>query len=840
MSRIQKGILYSLLFILTMIPSLVNAQDTGDKISLRTLIPELESRFEVQFNYVSDIIDKIELSKPDVELTLEQTLKFLQESTGLFFISMGEFILIKEQEAQILCGFIKDKDDLLPLSTATIQGPMGSTVSDDNGYFELEVRSLNDLIVIRHIGYKSITRSLRNFSTTNCFEIFMIAQLETLEEVVIMNYIVQGINKINDGSFEIDTKRIGLLPGLIDSDVLQSIQAFPGIQSINETVSNLNIRGGTHDQNLILWDHIKMYQSGHFFGLISMYNPQITRKVSLIKNGSDVEMTDGVSGTIAMKTDRNINANFKGNIGINLTDINGFVDLPVGKKSSVQIAARKAMSDFVETPTYDKFFDRISQDTEVAENVSAEVINSEQEFDFYDTSLRWNYQISDNDKLRLNFINVSNELKFDETGSLNNQPTSRESSLTQNSIAGALHYERIWHDKLQTEIEIYETDYKLKAINVNVLDEQRFLQENVVSETSIKGTVHYHFNDQVNLKGGYHFVETEVTNLDDVDVPLFRLLISEVLRTHAGFTQLSYLSRNQTTKVRVGVRYNYLDKFQKHIIEPRFSFSQQIAEPLTLEVLGEFKHQNTSQVINFQNDFLGIEKRRWQLSNDDNIPVIESKQASLGLHFDQNDLLISAEGFYKEVKGITTQSQGFQNQYEFERTDGSYEVFGFDVLVRKRFNSINSWLSYSYMDNTYSFPNLAEVSFPNNFDITHAVTMGASYSSEHLKVSAGLNWHSGKPTTVPVAGNEIIDDAINYGPTNNETLEEYLRVDVSALYAFNFGGKTKAEVGASVWNVLNKENTINNFFKISNESVVETTQRSLGLTPNAIFRVYFN
>ena len=840
MHRNRKRFLYSFLFIISLITTNVQAQDSDNRVSLKSLILELESRYEVQFNYVEDIIDKIQLDRPDENLSLEQALSFLSEQTGLFFLPMGEFILIKEREAQILCGFIKDKDDLSPLAFATIQGPSGSTISDDNGYFELEVRSPNELIVIRHIGYKSITRSLRNFATANCFEIFMIPQLETLEEVLIVNYIVQGINKINDGSFEIDTKRIGLLPGLIDADVLQSIQAFPGIQSINETVSNLNIRGGTHDQNLILWDQIKMYQSGHFFGLISMYNPQITKKVSLIKNGSDVTLTDGVSGTIAMKTDRTVNTKFKGNIGVNLTDANGFVDLPVGRKSSVQIAARKAVSDFVQTPTYDKFFDRISQDTEVANNLSENVINSEQEFDFYDTSLRWNYQISDTDKLRLNFINVSNELKFDETGNLNGEATSRESSLTQNSIAGAINYQRIWSDRFSTEIEIYETDYKLKAINVNVLEDQRFLQENVVSETSIKGIVNYNLNDNINLKGGYHFVETEVTNLDDVDVPLFRLLVSEVLRTHAGFAQFSYRSRNQLTKISVGTRYNYLDKFKKHIIEPRFSFSHQIAEPLTVEVLGEFKHQNTSQVINFQNDFLGIEKRRWQLSNDDTIPVIESKQASVGLHFDQRDILISAEGFYKEVNGITSQSQGFQNQYEFVRTSGSYEVFGLDMLIRKRFDQFNSWLSYSYMNNTYDFPDLIETTFPNNFDITHAVTLGASYASKHLKLSAGLNWHSGKPTSIPVEGNEIVDDSINYGPTNSENLEEYLRVDVSALYEFNMGRNTRAEVGASVWNVLNKENTINNFFKISNETVVETTQRSLGLTPNATFRVYFN
>jgi len=119
------------------------------------------------------------------------------------------------------------------------------------------------------------------------------ATIEMLPEVIVPSYIIKGISKLNNGSFEIDFSEFSLLPGLVETDVLRSIQAFPGIQSINENVSNISIRGGSHDQNLILWDGIKMYQSGHFFGLISMYNPQITQQVVLLKNGSDVSYTDG-------------------------------------------------------------------------------------------------------------------------------------------------------------------------------------------------------------------------------------------------------------------------------------------------------------------------------------------------------------------------------------------------------------------------------------------------------------------------------------------------------------------------------------------------------------------
>lgn len=662
--------------------------------------------------------------------------------------------------------------------------------------------------------------------------------LQELSEIIVSGYIVKGINKLSNGSFEIDVSDFDILPGLIDTDVLHAVQAFSGIQSINETVSNINIRGGSHDQNLILWDDIKMYQSGHFFGLISMFNPQITERVSLTKNGSATEFTDGVSGTISMQTEKEVNDTFKGNVGINFIDANGFVDIPISDKSSLQVAARKSISDFTETPTYNNFFERISQDTEV-ENNAMSIINSDKAFDFYDASLRWIYKINNKEELRVNFINVANELMFNENTSMGSVDDSRQSSLSQNSIAGAIAYSRIWNTKWQTMLEAYETDYKLKSINANVLESQRFLQENKVSETSLKLKTNYKINNQLQLQNGYHFVETQITNLDDVDIPRFRLLVSEVVRTHGIFSQLSYKSKDRNTTIITGLRYNYIDKFSKHLLEPRISFSHKFLDHFSVEALGEFKNQNTSQVVNFQNDFLGIEKRRWQLSNNDDIPVIQSRQGSIGLAFNKNGWLISADGYYKKVKGITTQSQGFQNRYEFERTSGFNEVRGLDFIIRKQLEKFNSWLSYSYMNSDYSFKDLAESRFPSNFNIRHAITFGTNYTSEKLKLSAGLNWNSGRPTTRPIEDNAILNDDINFEATNSSELQDYLRVDVSALYNFNLGSKTKANLGLSVWNLLDRENIINNFYRINDGEIVEIRQRSLGITPNVVFRVNF-
>ncbi len=810
-----------------------------EKESLTSIITTLQEKHNVQFNYAEDLIAETFLKPPPIEFSLDESLEYLEKNSKLSFTKMNDtFVLVKQKDAAFLCGYIIDKETLKPLIAATVQNKKNYAVSDETGFFRLKIENETETISIRFLGYKPLDRPLQDFNRDKCNEIFLLPNFQVLPEVLVSNYITSGINKISDGSFVIDFSDFGILPGVIDNDVLQAVQAFPGIQSINETVSNINIRGGTHDQNLIMWDGIKMYQSGHFFGLISMYNPQITQKVSVLKNGTGVSYTDGVSGTIAMHTSEELTTDFNANVGLNLIDANAFADIPIGKKSSLQIAGRKGLSDFFKTPIYNEFFERISQNTEVQNNIG-NTINSDKSFDFYDTSLRFIYQISEKDILRVNFINVSNNLEFNENAFINNEQKSRQSSLSQNSIAGAIYYNREWNNNLQTTFEGYETDYKLKAVNVNLLETQRFKQENVVSETSLKLKMNYKFDEKFNLLGGYQFVETKITNLDDVDDPLFRFLVSEVVRSHSIFSEIGFRTQNNNTNIKGGIRLNYIDKFKKTLWEPRLSFTQRFLENFTFEILGEFKNQYTSQLINFQNDFLGIEKRRWQLSNNRDIPIIRSKQFSAGINFTNNGWLVSTEGYYKYVDGITTQSQGFQNQYEFSKFIGSYDVKGLDVLLRKKVSEFNFWLSYSFMDNQYKFSDLQPNAFPSNLDITHAITLGTAYSLKNLKIAAGFNWHSGKPSTSPVIGDEISNNEINYTTPNSSRLQNYMRMDLSAHYSFNITQKIKADAGISIWNILDRENEINNFYHVDNEEVIETQQRSLGITPNAGLRLYF-
>tara|TARA_R110001583_G_scaffold36755_2_gene120822 strand:- start:1000 stop:3318 length:2319 start_codon:yes stop_codon:yes gene_type:complete len=667
--------------------------------------------------------------------------------------------------------------------------------------------------------------------------------LQRLEEVTVTNYLTTGITKLNDGSTILKPESFGILPGLIEPDVLQSIQALPGVLSVDETVSNINIRGGTHDQNLILWEGIKMYQSGHFFGLISAFNPYTTKNVQVSKNGTRAKYGDGISGVIDMQLSNTIDNQFKAGAGFNLINADAYAKIPLSKKTELQLSTRRSITDFIATPTYNQYFKRIFQDSDLTnEDDDSYSISSNEDFYFYDVTAKFLYDITENDRIRIHFLNVNNKLNYDEQSTINDTNEAQNNQLAQQNIATGITYVKDWNQRFSTTAQIYFTDYNLNATNFDILNNQRLIQKNEVIDNSAKMEINYTANPHFKLNAGYQFSEVGVSNLEDVNNPPFRSYIKEVIRTHAVYAETSLLSTNAQTNLKFGTRVNYHKKFDMILVEPRLSFSQRFLNDFRFEILGEIKSQTTSQIIDLQNDFLGIEKRRWILSNNTTIPVLKNKQISTGVHFNKNKLLISAEAYLKHVKGITTRSQGFQNQYQFVNAIGSYQIKGLDVLINKQFNNtISTWVSYSFSKNNYTFDSLNNgKSFPNNADIRHALTFAGTYTYNRIKFATGLNWRSGKPTTLPLNNGEVSNGEINYESPNSSNLIDYLRADCSATYEFNMSDNTHATIGASIWNVTNKKNIINTYYTLDNDDVVSKVEnQSLGITPNVSFRLQF-
>ncbi|WP_430967262.1 TonB-dependent receptor [Spongiimicrobium sp. 2-473A-2-J] len=831
---------------------LATAQEsTSPTIRLISFIQQLEQRFDVKFSYVDEDISAVEIRIPDGEL-LEGILADIQNQTQIQIKKLSErYYALSKSSTVDICARVLDNFAENTIAGATIEvlGSDIGVVTDLEGTFALGNIPRGAVIGIRHLGYKTkFVRAEELLGQTPCKTVLMALAIQQLEEVVLFQFLTTGLSKQDDASILLNTAEFGILPGLIEPDVLQTVQALPGIKSIDETVSDINVRGGTNDQNLVLWDGIKMYQSGHFFGLISAFNPYLTDQVTIVKNGTSAQYGDGVSSVISMHTKNEITDHFFGGAGFNLISGDLYGQIPITHKLAFQFSGRRSATDFLNTPTFGQFFDRAFQDTEVTVNNQStdQDIQRDESFFFYDFTGKLLYDINDRQKVRLSFINFNNNLDYTETA----QSTARttQSRLDQTNLSFGGNLESQWSSDFSTLFSIYFTRYNLDALSISADAVQQLFQNNRVLETGIKLHSDYALTDQLNWINGYQFIETGITNFTDVTQPPFVSNIKGVIRTHAVFSEVGYISSDEKLKARGGARLNYIENlgtFDEFILEPRANINYALTKSLKVEFLGEFKSQTTNQVIDLEQNFLGVEKRRWILSDNTTLPITKSKQASLGINYDKNHLYIGLEGFYKEVTGISTATQGFQNQDQFNGEIGSYEVKGLEFLINKKTPRFSTWLSYAYNVNDYTFEDITPSTFPNNLDIRHTLTFAGTYVRNNLKLGIGFNYRTGKPFTEPLDNPNAINTgtfplSINYKEPNSTRLPDYIRADASAIYDFDLSPTIKASVGASVLNFLNRKNILNTYYRLNDQDEIETVENvSLGITPNFSFRIWF-
>jgi hypothetical protein len=825
------------------------AQDRNKAIALKNILISIEKKHQITFNYIETDIVEIKIISPNPSLSLAEKLNYLEIKTNLVFENIdNKFINIsKKIESEIVCGYVFSKNENTPLEGVNIKIINGaSTTTNSKGYFELPKEKTTELI-ISHIGYTSQKIFVSDSQNMNCQKIFLELEVLKLDNVTTNHFLASGISKTIEGTFVIKPKKLGILPGLIEPDVLQTMLQIPGIYSADESLSSINVRGGTHDQNLFLWNGIKMYQTGHFFGLISAFNPNLAHTVSISKNGSSAFYGESVSSVVDIASDPNKSEKTQFSAGINMINLDVYSKFNINKKGFLEIAARKSITDIIETPTYKKYYSKAFQNTTITNfsNYHSIDYNSEEKFKFYDVTLKYSQKIGQKDQILLDLITINDNLNIDQDATVDNNYQSEKNVLYQKNQGGNLSWKRNWNTKNTSKINVFSSKYELDAEKNKILDNQIVKQENIVFEDGIKLENNHIIGPKFTINDGYQYDEIGTTSLDKVSNPVYYKQVKEVLRTHALIVEGKYNDTLSKLFINAGMRLNYIEKFNKYLLEPRFQLNYSISQSLSLEILGEFKSQNCYQIIDRQQDYFGIEKRRWILSNNTTIPIQRSKQASIGFAYNKNNWLVTIDNFYKEVNGINSSTQGFQNQLEFANIIGDYAVFGVETLVQKKINHFITWLSYAYNDNNYHFPSVNQTEFSNNFELKHVVSWAGTYEFKNLKIALGSKWYSGRPETTPssldINRSNPLNPTIDYNSPNNKNLEDFFQFNFSTTYKWESSNKIQYKLGLSVINVFNRQNEISEYYRINTttNSIEDVKTYSLERTPNVSFRVLF-
>lgn len=855
------------LFILCFFVSLtVVIAQQKEKKTLKEILFVIEKSFDIKFSFSEETIKDKEIEFNISEKNLDIILRNIKHETGLQIKKIStRYYTISSKQKTNACGYIYDAITKSPVSNVAILSKNNGVETNEKGYFKLKDIETKDSLKISLIGYKELIISAKDFVTEKCKHIFIEDAYTVLEEVIIKSYLTNGVVKKADGSITLQPQKQGILPGLTEADVLLSTQQLPGIQSPFENASGIHIRGGTPDQNLILFDGIKLYSTSHFFGSISAFNPYIVDNVTVYKNASNAKYGNHIAGVIDIETIKEVPEKLKIGAGFNFTNADVNTTIPLGKKIGLQFSFRRSVSDLLNTPTFDKLSQKVFQNTIISdgETLAEEqpFIENENAFSFIDFNTKLIFQPNKNNTISIQQITFENNLNY--TLENTNENKVRNDFIDIENDGFGITWKKAWGKTLTQQTGSYYSKYALFYNGTrerNTMINDYTTKHNNVEEINFNTSFSKRINNISTLNFGYEFTHSNVSyNLEqeNFDLGTFANNSGKNINNQQSIL-LEYVVKNaKKFNLHIGFRNSYMPLLNKVFFEPRIYTRTRLFPSLWINASAEIKQQYTSKIVEFFTSDFGLENELWAISDDNEIPVLKSEQYTAGILFNKKGWILDAEIYLKKITGITSLATGFNdapidgNNPRETIFNGSATILGVDVLLKKNWGKRTStWVSYTFGDNTLNFSGLNEGrTFKGNFSISNSAYIAQQIRINNFDLSAGWTLRTGLPFSNLRNGfNEFQQEIQEITDFNINTLPMFHRLDVSATYDFFWNKKKdiKSKLGISFINVYNRKNIIQRTYERAidpndpNKFIINTIDTfSLGFTPNLVFRVQF-
>lgn len=202
---------------------------------------------------------------------------------------------------QVLSGYVRnDKQQAIQGVSVYLEGNSSGTVTNDSGYYELQVPSAEVLIIFQHITYQTKEQVVDFSNSQNqLFDIVLQTKTQYLDEVAITG----NLNKerIAPSIVRIKPLSVEALPSPF-ADFTRILATLPGVVSNSELSSTYAVRGGNFDENLIYVNGIPIYRpqlitAGRQEGL-SFVNSNLVESIAFSAGGWESKYGDKLSSML--------------------------------------------------------------------------------------------------------------------------------------------------------------------------------------------------------------------------------------------------------------------------------------------------------------------------------------------------------------------------------------------------------------------------------------------------------------------------------------------------------------------------------------------------------------
>lgn len=656
-----------------------------------------------------------------------------------------------------------------------------------------------------------------------------------LREVHVDTYLTHGIIK-KDQAYQLLPQKIGSLPGIPDSDVFLTLHQLPGVTNPNETASGIYVRGGTPDQNQVLFDGIRVFHPGHLFGMISGINSEVVKTVKFYDKSIHSRYGESVSGLIELETAAKNSTEPHFTVGTTMVNATVVMQQPLIKnKLDILLSGRKSLTEFYQSYPFTQMAQKTFQNTDFSS------FDTNNTFRFYDLTAKLIYRPQAKTLLTFTALDIDNELDY--TFMLSNNQVSNQDMNSRNN-GFSLTWEHYFSDKLKQKTVAYYSFYTFDYNKKNELEAdafEAFKKRNRIISSG--GDVNFNWKaaNNTSVDFGYQIRGNDVSHLFNsfnaevaIDLNLYRFY---------NIVHSVYLQYNLTTAkwlIKPGLRYDYFTKIGTSGIQPRLFIERKISESFSLQFAYDRKLQYISQVKEQAANDLSLENYVWVLADNANYPILKSNQFTLGALFRKKYWLIDADVFYKKLDGIAAFNLGPFLPESLRRTQGKEVASGFNFLVQRMAKSWRATAGYGFQDVQVKLDNFNQNRyFLSNTNIRHSVHFTVAKSINRFSGVVGWFWHTGKPYSNLTSTGEILT-------LNEDNLENYHRLDVTLDYSF-IAQKTRIKAGISLYNVYDRKTVLSLEYERKYAGFSDLTQPryekqyfySLGFTPNVFVKVNF-
>jgi len=744
-------------------------------------------------------------------------------------------------------GFLKDAETGEPLlyANVSLKNTGIGAATDNAGYYIItNIPPGNYTLQILMMGYERTEQAISvvaGLEERHDFEIVPVAI--TGEEVVVTGDRQRFEKQIEVSSVNLSMRDVKTMPAFVEADIFRTLQLLPGVQSSSDFSSALVVRGGSPDENLIMLDGIEIYNPFHLGGVFSTFNADAIADAEFMAGGYPAYYGNRISSVLSI-TGR------EGDSKHNLL----FGDRPLGEffdisqvRGEVNLLSSKLLA---EGPLYKgswmlsgrrTYFDQVARLYYWYKNEPMQW-----KYYFYDIQGKLVQNITPTSRLTLSHYTGKDRIYFDLSRSSNTVDFNWDWGNTTNSaqwrwVPNSRYISTL---SLANTVYAFDVDMELTATDTSgQASSTNFIILNKIDDWTLKENLDWIISAEHTLTTGFELKDLGVDFELSQGAQKF-LDEHEANRIYSGIVQERW-QPNPVIMVQAGLRISKYSAHDNLYFEPRLGFKYLLNPNLALKgAWGQYNQfiftaQDEDAILSIV-DFWNPIPANYKAKSVEH--YILGLEQWLGAGW-----FASLEGYYKPYSNtlVINPNQNFSDPDD-DYTEGTAQVYGTELLLKKNSGKLTGWLGYSYMQSQQQFDfngdgqvveSDGEI-YSSKYDQPHALNLVLNYALNKKNTFGLTLTNSSSNLYTPTVGyvytqNGGFSDLVNpysnltelQGFRNSARYPDYFRMDVSysrQIHPFGIQGRFKIQV-------INVTNHFNTFFY--NWDLEAGTVEGIGMFP---------